>query len=365
MSKTIQHKSLHKYDKSISDMKVAIIGSGWYGCHIGLELKKLGANITIFDRNDEIFDEASSKNQNRLHLGFHYPRCHDTRVQSSTGFNRFKEYYPDVCIPIKDNIYSVDDKNSLIDFITFKQIMSSENLKFTDVTSSDVPVLSRFRNLSGCVNTDEELVSFARAKKLFTNELDGCFRLNTEISSTDIVQSNNYVTIFDEKYDYVINCTWNTLELNSKLDFYYEPTVVLLYKPKVDIGSFAMTVMDGNFFSLFPYDDNGLFTLTSVKHTPITKTTDINEARYHLRSINKDKIDSLSKIFEDEISYYYPTFSHDFDLVGHYTAIKTKLNVKSDSRECIVETNDKIISVFSGKIDTIFVASDDIISKLK
>ena len=55
--------------------KIAIIGAGWFGCHIALEILKLNKfKIQIFERNKDIFNGASSNNQNRLHLGFHYPR---------------------------------------------------------------------------------------------------------------------------------------------------------------------------------------------------------------------------------------------------------------------------------------------------
>ena len=72
-------------------MKIAIIGAGWFGCHIGHELLKEGHKVTIFEREKELFNGASGNNQNRLHLGYHYPRSNLTRVQSKKGFNIFKK----------------------------------------------------------------------------------------------------------------------------------------------------------------------------------------------------------------------------------------------------------------------------------
>ena len=54
-------------------MKIAIIGGGWVGCHLALNLKN-DHDVVIFDKNDELFSETSYKNQNRLHYGFHYSR---------------------------------------------------------------------------------------------------------------------------------------------------------------------------------------------------------------------------------------------------------------------------------------------------
>lgn len=55
-------------------MNIAIIGAGWFGCLIADELLKRNYKVRIFERENEIFNNASGNNQNRLHLGFHYPR---------------------------------------------------------------------------------------------------------------------------------------------------------------------------------------------------------------------------------------------------------------------------------------------------
>ena len=35
------------------DAKVAIIGAGWYGCHLGLMLDAMGCDVNIFEKNNE------------------------------------------------------------------------------------------------------------------------------------------------------------------------------------------------------------------------------------------------------------------------------------------------------------------------
>ena len=46
-------------------MKIAIIGAGWYGCHLALVLKEEGHDVTVFEKNSEIFRGASGYNQFR------------------------------------------------------------------------------------------------------------------------------------------------------------------------------------------------------------------------------------------------------------------------------------------------------------
>ena len=117
--------------------KIAIIGAGWFGCHIASEIIKLNKfYIQIFEKNNEIFEEASTNNQNRLHLGFHYPRSKETRTQSKKGFKKFLGIYPFLCSKVKNNIYGIaNHQDSQIDFGTFLQVMRSENLKYKEVNA--------------------------------------------------------------------------------------------------------------------------------------------------------------------------------------------------------------------------------------
>jgi NADH dehydrogenase FAD-containing subunit len=57
--------------------KVVIIGTVWYGLHSYLFLKNNyydKVEICLLERNHNIFQGCSTYNQNRLHVGFHYPR---------------------------------------------------------------------------------------------------------------------------------------------------------------------------------------------------------------------------------------------------------------------------------------------------
>ena len=59
-------------------MKIAIIGGGWVGCHLTYKLQN-SHDVTLFEKNENLFQETSFNNQNRLHLGFHYARNSKTR----------------------------------------------------------------------------------------------------------------------------------------------------------------------------------------------------------------------------------------------------------------------------------------------
>ena len=50
-------------------MKIAIIGGGWTGCHLAISLSKKGHDVTILERNTDIFQGVSGNFGIRLHKG--------------------------------------------------------------------------------------------------------------------------------------------------------------------------------------------------------------------------------------------------------------------------------------------------------
>ena len=60
--------------------------------------------------------EATSVNQNRFHLGYHYPRSIATAKQSLEGIPSFMEYFSKALIPTKENYYAIGRNGSKISF---------------------------------------------------------------------------------------------------------------------------------------------------------------------------------------------------------------------------------------------------------
>ena len=119
-------------------MKIAIIGAGWYGCHIASSLLQLKASVTIFEKNKDIFLEASSNNQYRLHQGLHYARSSKTRHQSREGFFRFIERYPSFSKAVRENYYLIPKRYSLMDFDTYFAIMFSSGIDIEKVPLNSI-----------------------------------------------------------------------------------------------------------------------------------------------------------------------------------------------------------------------------------
>ena len=57
-----------------------IIGGGIFGCLVALELSYLKRKVIILEQNSSLMIGATLNNQNKLHLGYHYPRDLNTAL---------------------------------------------------------------------------------------------------------------------------------------------------------------------------------------------------------------------------------------------------------------------------------------------
>jgi hypothetical protein len=331
---------------------IIIIGGGWYGCHIALFLKQYGYNVTIIEKNSEIFDNSSFYNQNRLHLGYHYPRDYNTRSLCQNNFDKFVEKYNCVIDNIENNYYLIAD-SSIIDYETYKSIYTHEKFNF------DIVENKLFKNTnSKLIKVNEQVINSDKIKKYFSDTLSEKninVILNTEVlcvnSNDDVVNVNCNNTNYN--CDMLLDCTYNQLCLSSK-KYIYEVTISLVFKKIKNVDFGAITIMDGNFLSLYPRDtDNQLFTLTDVEYTPLLKSENYNDIKNYV--VSNEKIEYIKGKMIDKCKYYYPEFENDFEYVSYFTSKKTKNISATDSRDInIEEIENNIISVNCGKIYGIF-----------
>jgi hypothetical protein len=264
--------------------------------------------------------------------------------------------YPQLVENIRNNVYAISKNNSLIDFETYKLIMQHSGCEFEDVNYEFL----NFDYVSGAINTEEKLIRNDLAIGYFKNELA---KNQIEVVFNYKVKTEELIakTINDEIFDVVINCTWGTLKssLLSKHKIFYEPCIYFYYSSFDKSNDFALTVMDGDLFSLYPYINN-IYTLTSVKYTPILKTSNIETARQVLKDVTDDFKRERRNSFEEQACKYMPDFLERFKYESVELSLKTKTESESDSRFCIVEHNNGLIDVFSGKIDTLKFAEDSV-----
>lgn len=338
--------------------KVAIIGAGWYGCHTANLMDSLGWDIHLFEKEDRIFSGASGNNQFRLHLGFHYARSFATRNQTRDGFNRFLERYNHLISPGADsNLYAVSQQESLIDLETYMAIMSSSGLQSRSVDADAYGL----RAVSGALAVDERLIHTDKAIDYFSAKLGSKIRFGTPAGPIRH-EPDGSVSVGSERFDYVVDATWGALFADQFRDeYYFEPTVLLFYEG--DPAFFALTLVDGDLFSIYPVGDN-LFTLSSVRHTPLGGYGSLEEAQARLDALDEDEVTRVRAAMEAEAEAYFPAFRDVFRFAGVQKSVKTKFFEKTAFRACVVRRQHNIYSIFSGKIDTIFFAANAIINDI-
>jgi hypothetical protein len=318
-------------------MKIAIIGGGWVGCHLAYKLKD-SYDVVLFDKNDYLFEETSYKNQNRLHLGFHYPRNHMTREMCKNTFDSFISDYGFLVENVENNLYCVPTVKSVVDFNTYKQIFNV----------LDKEADNDFENVEGCIKTNEKKIDFNMAKEFFNEKLKDIF--------VKKIISKNDLKSLSKEYDLVIDATNNQLT-KANSDNFYEPTLTLLYRKIKNTPFDALTLMDGPFFSIYPYKDD-LYTVTDVEHTPLKILKSLKSLQKFYDNFSSDLLDKKKSLIEEKINGYYKNFLNDYEYFGHFLSTKSKINSASDNRHPVIKFKNNVISCFTGKIQGVYIIEE-------
>jgi hypothetical protein len=341
-------------------MKIAIVGAGWYGCHIGLSLKNNGYDIKIFEKNTDIFLESSTNNQYRLHQGLHYARSSLTRYQSRDGFLRFCERYPNFSQIVDENYYLIPKYESILDFDTYFSIMFSSGINIEKLNCSQIPSYLDSTKFEGLIKCEERILLNNKAKQFFTSRLNNFLYTSTKISS--YYEEENKIIINGEVFDYLIDSTWGSL--TPITDCFYEPTLLLYYHAVDNIKYPAITLVDGPLWSIYPTETSGLYTLSSVTHTPLGVCKSKDEAYHRLSTVTTNEVAEKRSRMEQEVIDYFPNFLSCFNYHSPQFSMKTKPIGKADNRHSSVIRKGRVFTVCSGKVDNIFQASDFILGQI-
>ena len=331
-------------------MNIAIVGGGWYGCYIAEYILNSysNINITIYEQHSNIFCGSSYYNQNRLHLGFHYPRSQITMDKCKIYFNRFLEKYNNYVRSIDKNIYAIA-KNSMVPFNEFTRLFSKDDY----IIESD----NYLSNIEGMpINTREMYIDFKKIQNHFLDLFKKynkrvILKLNTNVSSIENTEDSRVVINNDTIYNRVFNCTYNQL-LSNDTGVVYEKCITLIFKKTEKTPFDCLTIMDGLYSSIFIYDlEKSLYTLTDVEFTPIIKDISFNIVNSY--TLNNIDLDIIKDKFISKVKLYYPEFSDKFIYDHYYLSIKCKNINSDDSRDINISINNNIFSVWCGKISLV------------
>ena len=109
-----------------------MIGAGFYGSYIALKLADKGHKVILIDPEDNT-QSATLHCQARLHSGMFYVRSLADLKSCARNFTKFfKIFKPFIYSEFKS--YYLIDKNSKVDFDSYKQICKDNNLSVKEVS---------------------------------------------------------------------------------------------------------------------------------------------------------------------------------------------------------------------------------------
>jgi hypothetical protein len=357
---------------------IVVIGCGIFGAEIALKVSSMGLSVKVFEANDDILLGASMNNQNRLHLGFHYPRDIETGIQSIRGFDLFKNKY-EKCIQSNFlNTYFIANNNSFTDMDEYLIFCKELGVPFKNINSKDLPI--KLEGVGSGISCNEvvydcEILRDIVKENIKKNDIDISLKSRVEeIRKSDDLFTLKTTSGEEVDADVVINSTYGASNyLTEQLGILvperqYEYTAVPIIE--LDIDKIGITIMDGPFLTILPFGKTNKFLLYHVNLSVIDSevSTKLNLEWLSKETAPLSKIDKEEyfNMMIDQCKNFIPALKNskliDF-LEGPRMVLPRRDH--SDARLSIItETND-YIEVFSGKIDHSIWVAEEISKGLK
>ena len=322
-------------------MRIRILGAGFYGCHLGLALKRAGMDVEIHEIAPNIFTGASGSIPARLHIGCHYPRSRLTRAACLDHRADFMAEYGFLTRAVPVNLYAIAADHSLVDFDQYVATLRNE-IEFLTVHD---PAEFGLQNVEGAIQVAERHIVTDKAWAYFETELADVLRCNTAPGDVD-----------SDEWDYTIDCTFCAND-SAGVDR-YKPCLVVLLEGPTDR---AVTIMDGPFGSLYPWNERKrLCSLSSAKWTPFSKTCKTwAEARELLDGLSINDIKKQGREMVESMAHFYPDIACTpyFKTYHYLTSIRAMPLSGADTRLVdVVRVGERALRVRAGKIDAIIAA---------
>lgn len=370
-------------------MRVLVIGAGLYGRYCADLFKKRGHHVTIVAEDDSLNTDqslrntASLVNQARIHNGYHYPRSLATAIESSKNYTRFKSDFSEAVIAF-NQYYAIPKRGSLTSSKQFEEFCKRLNVLCKETRLDFIS-----DQVDKTFETDESAIDTVKMMKIASEKYEydryeeyRVTALEPNLAKSDVkleksmknrkseeVVHNWNVKVEDKtgkivylqgSYDLILNCSYasiNEIESLAKVDktsVKHEVCEVAMFRDKLGVlKNSGVTFMDGPFVSFMPWSQSGLYSLTSVCHTPHFEADSLNRYLDVRQTISrKDLMISQLKKFVDS------------EIVDSLEFLDSKFVVKTIGKDAEIDDSRlvkvkfdksrKFVSVLSGKLDAIY-----------
>lgn len=350
-----------------------IIGGGFYGLRIAQYLfEELNQkNILIIEKEDDVLQRASYNNQARVHSGYHYPRSVLTALRSRVNMPVFSDEYKEAIVNNFTKYYAVATNFSKVSANQFQRFFERIDAKI--VKDKEAMKMFDSKLIEQVFEVEEFAFNSRTVKNILLKKLK---KANVSIKLKETVRkihsTDGVITVTSDlgEYDaeYVLNTTYssiNSVNKNSRLPIIslkHELTEMCLVKVPKLLQDKAITVMCGPFFSLMPFPDKGVYTLSHVRYTPHSEWTDdvtyTKDSHKYLDEIKK--ITHFPQMSAD-LKRYMPSLGKYVTYTGESIwEIKTVLpqSEGDDSRPILYKDNHggvkNYICIMGGKVDNVY-----------
>lgn len=363
-----------------------IIGAGLYGLYAACKCAEKGESVLVLERDAAPFMRATYINQARVHKGYHYPRSYSTAIKSANYFNRFCQDYS-FCLHTKfDQVYATSTAFSWTNAQEFRRFC-----KNADIRCDDIAPDKYFNNglCDGAFLTEEYTYDALVLRDYFLDKLKDLPKVKLHCSEmpAEIISSNNHWVVKTNKGEcykapYILNATYAGVNDVHQLcgfepfSIKYELCEIILCTVSDNLKNVGITVMDGPFFSLMPFGQTGLHSLTSVTFTP-HKTSYNKTAQFECQGqssgkcingslYNCDGCEAKPKSawpYMSQLARKYLKEEYGFVYKNSLFSMKPILKSSEidDSRPTLVRKMHEepiFVSVLSGKINTVYDLDD-------
>jgi glycine/D-amino acid oxidase-like deaminating enzyme len=335
-----------------------VIGAGFYGAEIALELRRIGFDrVLLVEREPGILRRASYVNQARVHNGYHYPRSLGTAERSRINFEAFVRDYAPAVLREMEAIYAIaqGSRVSAAQFEAFcRTVGASIRPAPGRIAALFEPSMIEATFLTRELAFNASLLAGRLMRQLEEAKVELRLGQEARVLTWDSEQVEVSVGLRVERAAFVFNCTYAELEFVGVpllTGLKRELTEMLLIEPPPELRNVGITVMDGPFFSTTPFPAAGLHSLSHVSYTPHESAT--VEDGLSLRPLRSNR-DAILR----DCQRFLPCLSHA-RVVHSIFEVKAILirNEDDDGRPILIERNPaapRILSVLGSKIDNIY-----------
>ena len=286
-------------------VRIAVIGAGFLGACVSLELARRGYTVDLFDEHSEPITQAGFANEGKIHLGLVYAndpskRTAEVMLKGALHFAPLLERWIDAPLDetwLSTRFYYGVHKDSLLDIETirghfnevdnlYRTLKDKSDLSYLNVDSEcvfqeltgeqsehgfspqHVPCL--FHTVEKSVNTTKVAISL-RQKLHQSGSID--FHPNTKINSIDRLREGKLALHFCSEhthsaaYDHVVNAAWlGRLAIDQTVDLLPQRPWLYRFKCGVIVNANkepgivpTTTLLLGSFGDIVDYQDGSYY----------------------------------------------------------------------------------------------------------